>query len=252
MFASTDERGLYRTEDGGKHWDHLPEACGWGFAGPVVRTPGGSYFSGCYGDLIRSLDGGASWPWYERPSRLGRWVTALGVDPTRPERLWVGVGSGLQRTPGEGYLYLSDDGGESLVELGQELDQDCEGQGLVASIAVCRAEPDRMAVAALYCGLFLSDDGGESWHRAPEPMHLGIVVDARFAPWPDRCELFVDMLASEIGGTWSSADGGVTWRLEVDRMLSEIFFNPYLPQIVMGVNSWQGNWEDPFELWMRR
>ncbi len=254
VFASTDERGLYRTRDGGRHWEHVRTVCdGYGYAGPVIRTPAGSYFAACYNMLYRSRDGGQSWPWLEQVSRLepARWITALAVDPSRPQRLWVGVGGGLHGRPGEGFLYRSDDEGESFTELGLEIDDSCEGQGLAAAIAICDADPDQMAVAVLYCGLFLSDDGGQSWHRAAEPMHLGIVVEAQYAPVPDRCELLVAIDVEDDGGTWSTNDGGRTWQLEIETMLSDLSFNPYLPQVLMGINIWDGFDEDAFELWMR-
>lgn len=165
----------------------------------------------------------------------GDWRQGTGV--TLPE----GCGSALERiwviTPGEddgvlylggdpGVLFVSRDGGESWT-LNQALwDEPSRptwkpgGGGLcLHSIVPWPGRPDRLAVAISAAGMWLTDDGGETWRRGnaglvprylpegaqPDEVALCVHHVERAARRPER--LFMQFH----GGVYRSDDGGVSW-----------------------------------------
>jgi len=251
VFASTEGWGLYRTADGARTWQFvdLPYQCG--YMGPVGKGPDGVYHAAC-GIPFRSRDGGVSWEQMPGFSEADRWITAFGFDKRYPARVWAGMCEGSIVVPGEGYMFLSEDDGESWTEMGQDIDDDCQGRGAVRSIAICEADPDQMAAAVYQCGLFLSEDGGVSWHRAAEPLDGMFSLSVRYSPIADRCRLYAGVgQEGRADATWWTEDGGRSWVWELDTLLDDLFFNPFVPDIITGivVHDDYGHWG--FELWIK-
>lgn len=247
VFASTYEYGLYRTADGGRFWNYvdLPYWCN--FVGPVAKGGNGLYWTACGGILFRSEDTGVTWSEQPLLSNFGRYVTSFGFDDRLPDRVWVGRCMGTSPRAGEGYLFLSDDGGESWTEMGQDIDAYCQGYGGTWSVEVCDADPEQMAAAVWQCGLFLSSDGGLSFRKAGAPLDGSNVFFARYAPLPDRCRLY-----ASARHTYWTEDGGETWTLEQDHPLYGVFFNPYLPEMMMGMGYFFTCFDcNLFEMWVK-
>jgi photosystem II stability/assembly factor-like uncharacterized protein len=83
LYAGTDPAGLFRSEDGGRTWRHLP--------------------------ALRQHPTSAAW----RPSNAGLPLHAIVPGPGDTQRMWVAVSAGG--------VYRTDDGGESWTPCGAEL-----------------------------------------------------------------------------------------------------------------------------------
>jgi hypothetical protein len=166
-FCGTFGSGLQRTTDGGDTWERVGAAA----IGPdavlsVTVSPhdadevwAGTEPSGVY----RSTDGGETWAerpgltdlpsadeWYFPPRPDTHHVRWIEVDPTDPERLYVGIEAGA--------LVRSTDGGETWTERPPGSRRDNH------SLATHPDAPGRVYAAA-GDGYAESDDGGGSWHH---------------------------------------------------------------------------------------
>jgi hypothetical protein len=165
----------------------------------------------------------------------GEWEQAAGValpegGEQALERIWVlvpGEADGLVYAGGDpGVLFESRDGGESF-ELNRGLWEQptrpkwrAGGGGLcLHSIVTWPGEPDRLAIGISAAGVWLTDDGGESWRRGNQGLvprylpedtpedEIGLCVHRlrRSAARPER--IFLQFH----GGVYRSDDAGETW-----------------------------------------
>jgi photosystem II stability/assembly factor-like uncharacterized protein len=165
----------------------------------------------------------------------GEWEQAAGIalpegGEQALERIWVlvpGEAEGLVYAGGDpGVLFESRDGGATF-ELNRGLWEEPSrpewqpgGGGLcLHSIATWPGEPDRLAIGISAAGVWLTDDGGESWRRG----NRGIVP--RYLPEdtpPDEVALCVHRLRRSAvrperifmqfhGGVYRSDDAGESW-----------------------------------------
>jgi len=245
LFASTTERGLYRTADGGRMWDYV-ESFDCRMPGPIARGPNGVYHGACGGGRYISRDGGVTWEYAGTLGDLSRFITSFGFDERYPDRVWAGMCEGFDRIQGEGYIFLSEDGGETWTEMGQDIDAECRGYGGTWSVSVCGADPQKMAASVWYCGLFLSDDGGQSWYRAAYPVDGDYTLTASYATDGEECILYA---GSSVFGAYRSEDNGKSWTKEFEKPLDFLFFDPFATERIVGLCIiGMGN---SFELWIR-
>ena len=185
--------------------------------------------------------------WYtEDPA--GEWEQASGValpegGDDALERIWVivpGEEEGTLYAGGDpGVLFESRDGGESwelnrgLWEHKTKEKWQPGGGGLcLHSIATWPGDPDRLAVGVSAAGVWLTDDGGETWRQridglvagyAPEdadPEEVGMCVH-RIHRAPTRPErLFMQFH----GGVYRSDDAGESWIDIADGLPSDFAF----------------------------
>jgi photosystem II stability/assembly factor-like uncharacterized protein len=165
----------------------------------------------------------------------GEWEQAAGValpegGEQALERIWVlvpGEAEGVVYAGGDpGVLFESRDGGATF-ELNRGLWEEPSrpkwqpgGGGLcLHSIATWPGEPERLAIGISAAGVWLTDDGGESWRRG----NRGIVP--RYLPEdtpPDEVALCVHRLRRSAvrperifmqfhGGVYRSDDAGESW-----------------------------------------
>jgi hypothetical protein len=165
----------------------------------------------------------------------GEWQQATGVElpeggDAALERIWTivaGEAEGLLYAGGDpGVLFESRDGGASwalnrgLWEHPTRAKWMAGGGGLcLHSIATWPGEPDKLAVAISAAGVWLTEDGGASWHRgntglAPRYLPEGTPEDEialcvhrlrRAAAHPER------MFMQFHGGVYRSDDAGSSW-----------------------------------------
>jgi hypothetical protein len=172
--------------------------------------------------------------WYA-DDPAGDWEQASGVElpgggDAALERIWVivpGEADGLLYAGGDpGVLFESRDGGASwainrgLWEHPTRKHWQPGGGGMcLHSIATWPGDPQRLAVAVSAAGVWLSDDGGESWRKGNQGLHprylpedtpeeeVGLCVH-RLHRAPNRPErLFMQFH----GGVYRSDDAGESW-----------------------------------------
>ena len=215
IYRSNDQRGVYRSKDGGKTWARL------------------LFVDADVGAVDLCMDP-------SNPRRL--YACMWRVRRTPWELSSGGEGSSIWKTS---------DGGETWTELTKEPGMPEAPLG-ISGIAVCPSRPDRVyaIVEAAAGGVFRSDDGGESWQRVNEDRALRqrawyytriyadpvdadtcYVVNVQFwkskdggksfsslrTPHGDNHDLWIDpkdprrMVEGNDGGACVSDDGGATW-----------------------------------------
>jgi hypothetical protein len=200
LFAGTESGRLYRSGDGGLHWQEIEGWAGLGVATVLALSPDyaqdGTIFAATADGPFRSQDGGVTW----ESSTFGlvdMEVLAMAVDPrfAESETLWIGtVGGGL---------YRSRNGGRSWRDAGIGLPD----TAMQALLALPHEEGTLLYVGTETDGLFRSLDGGGSWH----PLLPGIGVNA-LAALPDGSRL----IAAADDGLLISEDGGISWQPAAD------------------------------------
>lgn len=217
LYAGT-EAGLYRTQNGGEHWERLDTpfdpGSGWP-AGVAVwsllihpRDPNLIFVGTCPSALYRSRDAGATWEKLDAaltpecaPIVYSR-VTCLMADPEQPETIWAGV-----EIDG---VWRSRDAGNSWERLSEGLSSTD-----IHSLTIVPGTP-RTVFAATNNDLNLSRDDGETWEPQqvrqffPHGYCRGIVAKA-----DDPRTLLLGNGNGPPGTTGSlqvSRDGGVTWQ----------------------------------------
>ena len=223
MWAGSVSGGLFKTTDGGEHWqfvdsfgDNLSVSC-LSFApgdpdtiyvgtGEAVYTQTGQAWretplargSGIY----RSQNGGTTW---SRLPGTESWtaVNRITVSPSDPNRILVARGLGWD--DGTGGIQLSTDGGQTWRRV---LD------GYSFFVAFDPSEPGT-AIAhgntAEARGAFFSADGGASWQLSTQPPSQtgGLRIEFAFAPSrPQTVYAY-----THEGAIWRSLDAGRTFSL---------------------------------------
>ncbi len=241
--------GVYKTTDGGVHWDAIFDAQPVQSIGSMAVAPSDpnvvwvgtgegkirSHVSIGQG-VYRSIDGGRSWELrgLERTGRIPRIV----VHPTDPSTVFacaLGHAYGPQEERG---VFRTTDAGESWDRvLFQSEDAGC------SDIAMDPSNPN-ILFAGMWqleihtwgrtsggpgSGLFVSRDGGDSWERLSGPdneiglprLPVGKVAVAVSPSNPDRIYALLETgdgipwegRATEDGQLWRSEDGGGSWTL---------------------------------------
>jgi len=227
---------VWKSGDLGATWSHSSE----GLAYPAGEAPitsiwslaarDGRLFAGVQpAGLFASDDGGVSWThvgglrahptapkW--QPGGAGLILHSIVADPSDAGRMWVGISAAgvfytedggtnwAPRNSGTRCDFLPD--GERYPEFGQ----------CVHSLAMAAGRPDRL-YQQNHCGMYRSDDGGQSWQsiEAGLPSSFGFPAVAHPR---DPSTLYLLPLNGDIAGryvpegkaaVWRTRDGGERW-----------------------------------------
>ena len=225
-FAPNEERGVYRTRDGGASWERVfrvSATCGavdleFHPANPDVvyasmweaeRKPWTIKSGGTQGGVWRTADGGDTW------AQLGGGLPTgvvgksdLAVSPADPDRLWV-LMEALEK-PG---LYRSDDAGDTFRFVSNQ-------RGILdRPFYYCNIDCDPSDADHLFAsatGYQESTDGGKRWRR-------------RFTPHGDNHEVWIHpsnpevMIQCNDGGANVTMDGGETWSRQTNQPTAELY-----------------------------
>ena len=226
LWSDSDERGVYKTTDGGKTWTkvlkggNLSTGCSmlsmdpsnpktlyagmWDFRrkGWTFRSGGDSATAPSASGLFKSIDGGATWSELPAgsaglpPKPWGR--VAVAVAPSRPQVVYAFI----EAVPPLNALYRSNDAGKTW----QMLDR---SQNMIwrpfyfANLIVDPSNPDR--VYKPDGGLIVSTDGGQSFSGIAGGAH-GDFHDV----WVDPKNTD-NLITGDDGGLWFSYDAGNKW-----------------------------------------
>jgi len=251
-FGPNQERGLFKTEDGGKSWRkvlYIDQDTGCSdvdldpsnprivYAGMYAYRRRPYYFSSGGGAtaLYKSTDGGATW------KKLGNGLPkgeidriGIAVSLSQPQTVYM-----ITESKTEGVLFRSDDRGESWRKVHDDPTINFR-PFYYSDIRVDPKDPDR--VYSLGGGLSLSTDGGKTFQRIANNVH------------GDHQALWIDpqdpnrILSGSDGGFQVSLDGGKTFEILNNVVLSQFYHVAYdlrQPYYVCGGLQDNGNWCGP-------
>jgi photosystem II stability/assembly factor-like uncharacterized protein len=216
LFGPNEERGVFKTTDGGKSWkkvlfannmagavDLLMEpgnaqtlyATTW----RVIRTPYSLESGGEGSALWKSTDGGETWKNISSNKGLPKnetlGIIGVAVSPVNTDRVWAIIEAK------SGGLYRSDDGGATWSK--QTDDANIRQRAWYFSKIF--ADPkNENTIYALNVGLYRSRDGGKTFQsiNTPHGDHHDMWIDPED---PNR------MIVADDGGAQVSYDAGANW-----------------------------------------
>ncbi len=167
-YGPNEERGVFRTTDGGRTWEKVlyvdrntgasiveldPSDARTIFAGLWEHREGpweNGSFSGAGTGLYKSTDGGSTWRRLARGLPTDDWGPLfIGIAPSDSRRVYVTVSA-----RGGGGLFRSDDGGESFSQVSND-------PRVGGDVRVHPRNADVVFVGTI--AAYRSDDGGRSW-----------------------------------------------------------------------------------------
>jgi photosystem II stability/assembly factor-like uncharacterized protein len=226
LYSPTEERGIYRTTDGGQTWKRVLFVGPTGGAADIAMDPGNpdvlyaafwdhlrtpwdirSY--GPLSGIYKSTDGGETWRKLTSglPATMGKVSVATTSDPNRVFALVAA------REAGAAGLYRSDDGGATWSVANTTV-------GLVrrhwyyVELVTHPTNPD--VVWVLNIQMYKSEDGGRTVRNAN-------------TPHSDRHDLWINptdpriMIIGDDGGAAVSQDGGQSWSSQSNQPTAQIY-----------------------------
>ncbi len=215
LFKSSDERGVYRSKDGGKTWERILFANADAGAVDLIldpanprvlyastwrirRTPYSLESGGEGSALWKSTDGGDTWK--EISKNKGFPKGTLGIigvapSPVQQDRVWAIVEAN------DGGVYRSDDGGENWQKLN---DDRALRQRAWYYSRIYADTKDAEIVYVVNVSYHKSNDGGRTFKSSNAPH--GDHHDLWIAPEDNQ-----RMIIADDGGAQVSFDGGENW-----------------------------------------
>jgi len=214
IWGPNEERGVFRTTDGGGNWEHVLKVNADTGAGDLSldpsnprilyaamwnhgRKPWFIHSGGTDGGIYKSTDGGSNWK--KLTGGLPEMVGKIGVDvsASNPDRIYAVI----EAEPKKGGLWRSDDAGKtwSLINGHRVLHTRAWYYNHITADPV-----DENTVYVLNVPMMKSVDGGKSWKKIKTPH--GDHHDHWINPIDNT-----NMINANDGGATVTFDGGKTW-----------------------------------------
>lgn len=226
MWGPSEERGVYRTTDGGKNWEHVLKVSADTGASDLSldptnprilyaamwhhgRTPWFIKSGGTDGGIYKSTDGGDNWE--KLTGGLPEMIGKIGIDvsASNPDRVYAII----EAEPEKGGLWRSDDAGKnwSLIN----------GHRVLHTrawyyIHVTADPVDEDTVYVLNVPLMKSVDGGKTWEKKSTPH--GDHHDHWINPDDNK-----NIINGNDGGATITFDGGETWSSIMNQPTSQFY-----------------------------
>lgn len=215
LFKSSEERGVYRSKDGGETWkrilfanadagavdltfDHTNPRVLYASTWRIRRTPYSLESGGKGSDLWKSTDGGDNWEKLSNHEGMAKGtlgIIGVTVSPANPERVWAIVEAD------EGGVFRSDNGGETWKRINESR---ALRQRAWYYTRIYADPQDENTVYVVNVDYHKSTDGGKTFTSSVAPH--GDHHDMWIAPEdPNR------MIMGDDGGAQVSFDGGANW-----------------------------------------
>jgi photosystem II stability/assembly factor-like uncharacterized protein len=228
-WAPSDERGVFRTRDGGASWEKVlyrdedtgaidlvldpsdPNTIYASFL-ELRRFPWGFRSAGPGTGLFKSTDGGDTWTELTDNPGLPEGIKGrigIAVSPANPDRIWAIVDATL----GEKGLFRSDDAGDTWTRVNEDADL---LQRPWYYHHVTAHPTDENTVFVLNVRMWKSTDGGETFEMV-------------MTPHPDHHDLWIDpddpnrMVNASDGGASISLDGGQSWSGLLNQSTAQLY-----------------------------
>lgn len=227
LFGPNEERGIYKTIDGGKTWKHTlyvnnqtgcsdlvmePGNPAVFYAGTwrLIRTPYSLESGGDGSGLWKSTDGGETWTNISAKKGLPKntWgITGVAVAPSNTDRVYAIIENK------DGGLYTSADAGETWTLAGN--DNNIRQRAWYYT----KVFVDPKNENKVYCpnvGFMLSTDGGRTFRSIS-------------TPHGDHHDLWIDpedgnrMIVADDGGAQVSFDGGNNWSTYLNQPTAQVY-----------------------------
>jgi photosystem II stability/assembly factor-like uncharacterized protein len=269
IYIGMAEDGIFKTTDGGEHWQHLnfPPLKNYGLT--IDQANGERLFaSGVYNGtskIYRSLDAGQNWKEIYTEPGQGTVVTALASHPDNSQVLYAGTSAGvviksinggdewknisIAKGPVTQVLFesgmpelvtllvfnqgvvVSADGGKNWDDYASQAASGAD-QTVPQNMVMVVADPGRSRVlyAGAQNGLFRSQNGGKTWEA------INIIESSKKFPIrslavnPHNSQ---DISYAAGAAFYRSIDGGAHWmttQLEIDRGVSLVKYDPAHPE----------------------
>lgn len=261
LWGSNEERGLYKTTDGGESWDkilYINEETGvvdiaMDPSNPDIlyaatyqrrRRPYGFHGGGPGSGLYKSTDGGETWDELRNGLPEGDYGRiGISIYRSNPEIVYVCVEQGYQYNASTAYnrrkagIYRSEDKGESFTFM-----SDWNPRPMYASqILVDPSDDQRIYMMNRYS---YSDDGGKTFESPRQSLHGD---DRIFWVNPNDSE---HVMKGDDGGLGISYDRGITWKYSTNLPVSQFYrvsVDMQKPYWVYGGLQDNGSWMGPNE-----
>ena len=227
LFGPNDMRGVYRSRDGGGHWErvlYVNDRAGavdlamdpanprvlYATLWNVRRTPYSLESGGPGSGLWKSTDGGDTWTELSRNPGMPKGtlgIIGVTVSPTNPENLYAIVEAE------EGGVFRSRDGGKTWTKTN---DDRALRQRAWYYSRIYADPKDEEVVYVLNVQFHRSKDGGKTF-------------TAIRVPHGDNHDLWIDpgdplrMIESNDGGANVSTDGGATWTPQTNQPTAQFY-----------------------------
>ncbi|MFQ5447406.1 MAG: WD40/YVTN/BNR-like repeat-containing protein, partial [Saprospiraceae bacterium] len=237
LYGKNEDRGLYRTFDGGQNWDKVlylsdstacidvainPQNANIVYAAmwERIRQPWGRRYGGPTSGIYRSLDGGENWEQLtdglpSSDAETGR--IGIAVAPSAPNVVYACFTTNAVTNVFNG-VYKSTDAGSSWthVDDGSIANVFSSFGWFFGNLRIAPDDPGK--VWCLGVPLYHSQDGGVSWSNVTSGMH----VDQHALEFHPLNPGF--MVAGNDGGLYISQNGGESWS-HVEVLPITMFYN---------------------------